>query len=38
MRKYDEYGAIEFNTMDERFKNEFYTVIRTIQCSLIGKK
>jgi hypothetical protein len=38
MRKYNNYGTIEFNSMDERFKNEFYTVIRTIQYSLIGKK
>jgi hypothetical protein len=38
MRKYDNYGSLEFTSMDERFKNEFYTVIRTIQYSLINKK
>ncbi len=27
---------VEFRNLDERFKNEFYTVIRTIQKILLG--
>jgi hypothetical protein len=27
---------VEFRNLDERFKNEFYTVIRTMQKFLLG--
>ncbi len=29
IRDYDENGFIKFNSTDEKFKNEFYTIIRT---------
>jgi hypothetical protein len=31
MRKYEEEGKIVFKNMEERFKNEFFTIVRTIQ-------
>jgi hypothetical protein len=31
IRKYDNEGKIAFKNMEERFKNEFFTIVRTIQ-------
>jgi hypothetical protein len=38
LRNYDAHGDVEFKDMEERFKNEFYTVIRTMQNLLAGYK
>jgi hypothetical protein len=36
LRKYHKDGFIQFEDHEERFKNEFYTIIRTMQIILVS--